>query len=112
MSLPANPNDALLSSTVFFCGIVLNTTDYSASWATPTGVSIEATEIGVAVSAESNKYRIVNGNLGIGNFPQGSTFSIMRLLYSDTGNYTCSITFTDTDITERALFQLSLNGMT
>ena len=108
-TLPNDPDNLNLQvSVVFFCGIVRNTTDYTSLWTTPTGASIEATDIGVAVSDE--KYTLQNGNIGIDGFPQGSTLSVMRLLHTDAGEYTCSITFTDTDV-ETVTLQLTLNGM-
>ncbi len=110
-TLPASPDDNPLQSAVFFCGIEGDVTDYTSSWTTPTGAFIENLEMGTIVSIDNEKYTLQNGNIGMGGFDRGSILSVMRLLYSDAGEYICSITFTETSTTATATSMLTLNGI-
>ena len=100
-----------IATTILFCGIVPDTTDYSTTWTTPNGVSITVLGPNVTTS-EDNKFIVQNG-VGSAQLPQLSTLFIMGLVYADAGNYTCSVTFTGGEnnaSTEEVTFTLSLLG--
>ena len=112
VTLPLTPMDMVAPSTTFFCGVVLDTPNYTTTWTTPTGIMLQRS--GNDLSTEfggGGKYTLSAGPTGVLGFPQGSFFTILRLIHSDAGEYTCSVTFTDSGTTETVPFQLNLKGM-
>ena len=109
---PANfiipsPNDPELDeSTALTCGIGPDTTAFVPTWTAPNGVSFTPDDL--ADSELGRKYGIVNGRF-TSSFPQGSILTVMRLSYLDSGNYTCSVEFSN-GLTGSAEFQITLLG--
>ena len=97
-------------STALLCGIVSNTTDYVSTWITPNGdrISSPGTSSSTAVG-QDGKYGILSTKFGEG-FPQESIFTINRLSYLDSGNYTCSIEFKSDMSVHTGSFELTLLG--
>ena len=63
-------------------------------------------------TSEDNKLIVQNG-VGSAQFPQLSTLFVMSLVYTDAGNYTCSVFFTggeNSGRTEEVSIKLSLLG--
>ena len=99
-------------STALFCGIIPNTTDYVSTWITPDGGRFSSFGTSSTAIGQDVKYRIVNGNFGE-RYPQGSIFTINRLSYLDSGNYTCSIEFnSNVSDVHTGNFELTLLGKT
>ena len=105
-AIPSSNHPALDESVVLICGIVPDTTAFVPTWTAPKGVSFTPDDL--ADSELGRKYMIQNGRL-TSNFPQGSILTVMRLSYIDSGNYTCSVEFSD-GMTGSAEFQLTLLG--
>ena len=110
VTLPMDDSSPI-TTTILFCGIVPDTADYNTAWTTPNGVSITAIGLNMATS-EDDKLIVQNG-VGSAQFPQLSTLFITSLVYTDAGNYTCSVSFTggeNSGRTEEVTFELSLSG--
>ena len=108
--LPEDDSPPIVTAPLF-CGIIPNTMDYFTTWTTPNGISITALGPNMATSKD-NKFFVQNG-VGFAQFPQLSTLFVMGLVYTDAGNYTCSVNFTAGEnfaSTEEVTFNLSLLG--
>ena len=75
-----------------FCGIAEDTEDYSITWTTPNGESITTSGATPIEQQPGGRFTVTNSLDA--EFPRISSFIIMELTYSDSGNYTCSVTFT------------------
>ncbi len=78
------------TSTVLLCGIQSNTTEFTTQWRRPNGDTISAT--GATGGSSEDRFRVQNGP--VSPFPHGTLLSVMNLIYTDAGDYTCSVTFT------------------
>ncbi len=102
---------ALGTSTVLQCGIQSDTTEFTTQWRRPNGDTISAT--GATGNTREDQFLVHNGPISPA-FPQGTLLSIMNLIYTDAGDYTCSVTFTggvNNGTTLSGNVQLSLLGM-
>ena len=104
--------EPLTMTHILLCGIVEDTEDYSITWTTPNGESITTSGAAPIEQQPGGRFTITN-SVGA-EFPRISTFIIMALTYLDSGNYTCSVTFTGTSenagTTVAATIRLELLG--
>ncbi len=101
---------ALGTSTVLHCGIQSDTTEFNTQWRTPNGDTISAT--GATGHSIEGRFGVQNGPISPA-FPQGTLLSVSNLIYTDAGDYTCSVTFTggvNNGTTLSGNVQLSLVG--
>ena len=112
MPLVVIPSSSLMlvPSTVLHCGIQSDTPEFNTQWRRPNGDTISAT--GATGRSAEGRF-IVQNSPTSAQFPQGTLLSVMNLIYTDAGDYTCSVTFTGgvnngTTLSEN--IQLSLVG--
>ena len=104
--------EALTMTHILFCGIVEDTQDYSITWTTPNEESITTSGATPIEQQPGGKFSVTNSMNT--EFPRISSFIIMELTYLDSGNYTCSVTFTggseNVGMTVAATIRLELLG--
>ena len=111
ITFPISPNDRPLASYRFSCELPYGTENFSSYWILPTGEKIVAND-STPVMFANGKYILDQFLPDVNSFfPPSSFLTVNNLLYSDAGEFTCHVTFTDTNTTASDSVLLTLNGM-